>query len=194
MPTRLSIRREISFTPRSSRLEVDVVPIGFELYTKFVSLEESFFDYNSLTAALVLLCLTDTVFVDEADEETPIEALRPFLLAHYDSIKSQPLSWVAPEDVYEPTLQFGVTVHQATKDIPDRIELLGRFVQEVSGNEPPIWYGAFKTDCERRVPAYYYFDLVYDEDACFFQFDWSTWKKGRSFIRKVKRSCLSTHR
>lgn len=194
MPEKLTIRREISFAPRSSRSEVDVVPIGFELYTGFVTLEEHFFEYDNLTAALALFCFTDTVFVDATDEETPVEALWPFLRAHYDLIKSQPLDWFTPEDVFDPMLQFEVSVQHAAKDIPDRVELLDCFVREVSGDNLPTWYLAFKTDYERQAPAYYHFDLIYDEDACFFQFDWSTWKKGKSLIRKGKRSCLSTHR
>lgn len=187
MPTKLTIRRKISFLPQATHSEVDVVPIGFELYTKLVSLEERFFDDDALTAALALLCLTDTVFVDSADEETPVAALRPFLRAHYESIKSQPLDWFTPEEDYEPRLQFDVSIPYAAQDIPDRIELLGRFVQEVHGNERPIWYRAFQTDFERRIPAHYYFDLDYDEEACFFQFDWSTWEKGRSIIQTVER-------
>lgn len=191
MPEKLTIRREISFAPRSTSSTVDVVPIGFELYSSFVTLEEHFFDYDSLTAALVLLCLTDTAVVEEYDEETPVQEIRPFLRAHYDSLKSQPskpLVWSElEEDETDPTVRIEVFTDKEASFISDRIGLLERLVREVRGDDPPTWLVAFKADCDRRAPVYYYFDIVLGEDVYLHEFDWSTWKRGKSAIRKVKR-------
>lgn len=178
------VKRVIWFTHRSFQSPVDIVPLGFRLFGPSACVEEMFFGRQPIEGDLALLCLTDTVFLEDESEVMPMGNVRPFLRAHYDSIKSRPLRWSFSGDLYEDEnrVQFELSVWQDAPKLMDRLELLEVCLREVSDGALPCWFMALKDDVEFHVPARYCFEIPYGGDGEIYLFDWSRWESGRRLI------------
>lgn len=179
------IKRRVMFSHRSHQSTVDIVPMGFRLFAPIAYVEEIFFSQRLLESDLLLLCLTDTVFLEDEVNETPVQEVRPFLRAHYERIQSQPLRWRFQNDPFEDEqrIEFEFSVRwEASKKLADRIELLEACLRQACDDALPRWFMALKDDVERGVPAEYHVEVACAEGAITHRFVWSSWRDGRCLI------------